>query len=137
MKLAAVLIALLGLTAGAAALKCYTCSSVKAEIAGTNLGGLVNTLSGSLSCDDFNPSSPDHKFQKDCSALDKVCIRYVDSGDSKSQLRGCSVGVASKIGCEGSTCYCAEDLCNGAGPRGWPSAALLLLLPLAAILGAR
>ena len=162
---AAVLVALLSLTAllarrcGAASrprcheqsdwrcqLRCYTCSSASAEI-GSQLGSRDYRLNGSPSCDDFNPSSPDQKFEKNCSDPENVCFRYVDSGDSKSELRGCVADMDAKTGCVGDICQCRGDLCNGSGPRGWasaapaggPSAALLLLLlaAVAAILGAR
>ena len=129
----AVVIVILGLAATGEALKCYSCKSAKAEVAGLDLGSVVTKLTGSHSCDDFDPSNPDKKFEQECSAVEKACIRIVDPKESKNQMRGCIP--LTKEGCEDNTCYCSTDLCNGAG-RGWPSAVLLLLAAvLAALVG--
>ncbi|KAF0295460.1 hypothetical protein FJT64_007017 [Amphibalanus amphitrite] len=137
---AVVFAAILGLAATGEALKCYTCGKAEvAEVAGIDLGSVGSTLSkltGMPSCDDFDPSSPDKKFEKECSSLEKACIRVVDSKDGKNQLRRCSAKVKDD-GChENNMCFCSSDLCNGS-ERGWPSAVLLLSAVIAALLGGR
>ena len=128
----AVLLAVLGLAVSGEALKCYTCKSDKLKA--DSGSGITEELLDSVAekCEDFDPSNPDKKFEKDCDAANKGCLKIVKN--DKIQLLTCAT--EAKDECKEGNCICSKDLCNGTG-RGWPSVALLLAALTTALVGGR
>ncbi|XP_043214817.1 uncharacterized protein LOC122380427 [Amphibalanus amphitrite] len=134
MQLVALLI-VLGLASSAQAIHCYKCQSPRPIANVSAIGTALSLLINAPSCTQFDAGNPDwnRKFIQDCPD-DDACLKVTDPKDPYNEARGCFQ--LARDGCDGGTCFCTEELCNGS-ERGWPSAVLLLSAVIAVLAGGR